>query len=337
MTSALPRKLKLPQLPKLPTLQRAGLPSAPVWRFGDRLADRASEDLRPDWQQADLGWIRGALAHSQEKPSGGWYVVDATRELGSAPKTYWVRGKRLVLWVQDGRPRAAPEACPHMGASLQGAKVCEGKLVCPWHGLALGPEGHGGWAHVPAHDDGILTWVQLPAPGEQPSDAPFLPARPTGAIDAVVRMEAACEPRDVIQNRLDPWHGVHYHPHSFGTLRVVEQREYDITVRVAYRVLGKLAVEVDARFDCPDPRTIVMTIIAGEGEGSVVETHATPTRPGHSAIVEATLAASARPGFGVARSLSPVLRPLMKLAARRLWVEDAEYAERLYTLRTGAR
>ena len=40
----------------------------------------------------------------------------------------------------------------------------------------------------------------------------------------MIRMEAQCEPRDVIANRLDPWHGAHYHPHSFGRLRVIEQR-----------------------------------------------------------------------------------------------------------------
>lgn len=310
---------------------------APVVRFGHRLAERPAIDARPDWVQADVRWIRSALERSQRKPSGGWYVVDATRALSTTPRTYWVRGKRLVVWLQDGRPMAAPEACPHMGASLEGAKVCEGRLLCPWHGLQLGPEGHAGWKHVPTHDDGVLTWVQMPTPAEERTDAPVLPARPRGAIDAVVRMEARCEPRDVIQNRLDPWHGVHFHPHSFGTLRVIEQRDEDITVRVAYRVLGKLAVEVDARFDCPDPRTIAMTIVRGEGEGSVVETHATPTRPGHSAVVEATLAASGRRGFGVARALSPLLRPLMQAASRRLWVEDAAYAERLYALRTAER
>jgi hypothetical protein len=61
-------------------------------------------------------------------------------------------------------------------------------------------------------------------------------------------------------------------------------------VRVSVRVLGPLAVEVDATFHCPDPRTIVMTIIEGEGVGSVVETHATPIGPGRTAVIEATLA-----------------------------------------------
>jgi isorenieratene synthase len=235
---------------------------------------------------------------------------------------------------------AAPEACPHLGASLANARACEGKLICPWHGLPLGREGHKGWKPFRAHDDGILCWVRLDrgVDAGELSDAPILPERPARArtLDAVMRIEAACEPRDVIQNRLDPWHGVHFHPHSFGTLRVIDQAEDAITVRVAYKLIAGLAVEVDARFHCSDARTIVMTIIAGEGVGSIVETHATPIAPGRTAVIEATLATSDRLGFGAAVTAAPALRPLMTWAAKRLWSEDAEYAERLYTLRAGA-
>jgi isorenieratene synthase len=172
-----------------------------------------------------------------------------------------------------------------------------------------------------------------------PSARPFLPERPTaagkrvGLLDAVIRMQARCAPEDVIANRLDPWHGVYYHPHSFGRLRVIAQAADAITVRVAYRVAGPFAVEVDARFHCSDPRSIVMTIVAGEGIGSVVETHATPIRTGSCAIVELTLATSERVGFRVAAQSGGLFRPLMAWAARRLWVEDARYAERLYELR----
>lgn len=106
-------------------------------------------------------------------------------------------------------------------------------------------------------------------------------------------------------------------------------------MRVVYRVLGRLGVEVDARFCCPEPRTIAMTIVSGEGEGSVVETHARPIAPGRTAIIEATLAASDRLGFRAARLASPLLRPLIRRAAERLWVEDAAYAERRWALRRG--
>ena len=76
-----------------------------------------------------------------------------------------------------------------------------------------------------------------------------------------------------------------------------------------------------------------MTILAGEGTGSVVETHATPLGPGRTAIVEATLVTSDRIGFPAVRAAARWIRPALEARARRLWVEDAAYAERTYALR----
>jgi len=309
---------------------------APLWNFGRTLPPAPVRDVRPDWQAADPRWISRALERSQQLPSGGWYVLDASRAVTAAPQRYEVCGTELVAWRSGARLCVAHDACPHMGAPLSEGRVCDGQLVCPWHGLALGPERGRGYQPLPSFDDGYLAWVQLAAAPQPLSERPFLPARPAGGIDAVIRMLARCEPRDVVANRLDPWHGVHYHPHSFAKLAVIEQDADAITVRVAYRVAGPLAVEVDAHFHCPDPRSIVMTIVGGDGLGSVVETHATPVRPGMTAVVELTLASSDRPGFRAVARASRMLRPIMRWAARRLWVEDARYAERLYALRTRA-
>ena len=51
-------------------------------------------------------------------------------------------------------------------------------------------------------------------------------------------------------------------------------------VAVTFTV-GRFGVPVHAEFSSPDPRTIMMEIVDGEGAGSVVETHATPVRAGH--------------------------------------------------------
>jgi isorenieratene synthase len=290
----------------------------------------------PDWQQAKPAAIGRALRRALERPHGNWYVVDASRRIGEAPRRYRIAGRDLVAWRVDGDVVMAPEACPHMGASLADACVREGKLVCPWHGLALGREGHGAWKPHTVHDDGVLTWVRLGE--EDPSTpGPILPPRPGLFMDGVVRVEARCDPEDVIANRLDPWHGAHFHPYSFATLSVLELDDDMLKVRVAKRLVGRLVVETDATFHSPEPRTIVMTIVEGEGKGSVVETHATPIEPGRTAIVEATLATSEREGFRHAAKLSSLIRPFIERSARRLWVDDAAYAERLYALRTGAR
>jgi isorenieratene synthase len=77
-----------------------------------------------------------------------------------------------------------------------------------------------------------------------------------------------------------------------------------------------------------------MEIVEGEGKGSVVETHATPIEPGRTAIVEATFATSERKGFRHAIKLERLIRPFIERSARRLWVDDAAYAERLFELRS---
>jgi hypothetical protein len=149
----------------------------------------------------------------------------------------------------------------------------------------------------------------------------------------VIRMEGRCEPEDVIANRLDPWHGAHFHGHSFTRLTVIDEAIDHVTVRVVYRIAGRIGMEVDARFDCPDARTIVMTIVSGEGVGSVVETHATPIAPGRAAIIEATLATSERSSVSWLPRAT-LLRPWIEARARKLWIDDVQYCERRYALRT---
>ena len=308
------------------------------FRFGRPPTRRPPPEAhrQPDWRQADPRWIRQALHRALQLPSGGWQVVDAVRAIGDRPCRYWIDGRELVAWRGTEGPLVAPNACPHLGASLADGALRDGCVVCPWHGLVLGPRGHGGWRTLPSHDDGVLLWVRLDG-AEPASPLPYLCTRPDRYLDAVIRMQARCEPEDVIANRLDPWHGIHYHPHSFGSLRVIEQRQDSITVRVLFRATRRMGVEVDARFHCPEPRTIVMTIVDGEGAGSVVETHATRVRPGICAITEATLACSDRVGFRLALRAAGLVRRRMRASARRLWVEDAAYAERRYALRTGTR
>jgi len=70
----------------------------------------------------------------------------------------------------------------------------------------------------------------------------------------------------------------------------------------------------------------------------VVETHATPLGAGadgrpRTAVIEAVIAQSDRTGFQHSLRAAPLLRPLMRIGASRLWRDDLEYAERRYALR----
>jgi len=307
---------------------------------------------RPTYAAARPALIDAAVKRAEARPSGNWFVLAASREIrGDRPFGTTVAGAEVVAW-RDGQGRlvAGPGACPHLGAPLALAAADCGALVCRWHGLRVGPGEGAGWRPLPAHDDGVLAWVRLDAAGgEEPLGAPVVPARPPlgSSVDAVATLVGVCEPADIVANRLDPWHGSWFHPYSFSRLSVlsapgeVDVAEEDdvFVVSVTFRVAAGLGVPVRAEFRCPDPRTVVMRIVDGEGAGSVVETHATPRGRGpdgrpRTTIIEAVVAGSGRPGFAFARAAAPALRPVMRRAAARLWRDDLGYAERRYQLRS---
>ncbi|GGP54548.1 DUF5914 domain-containing protein [Saccharothrix coeruleofusca] len=314
-----------------------------------RFAVRPWAEQEPTWRDAKPALIEAALKRAQARPSGNWYVVGASREVvADKPFGRTVAGREVVLWRGPaGTLKAGDGSCPHLGAPLCDGAVHRGRLVCRWHGLALGEKKFGAWTPLPAHDDGVLVWVRLDeVGGEEPLPEPVLPVRPpSGSIDAVATLVGRCEPEDVVANRLDPWHGAWFHPYSFANLRVLAtptEQDDRFLVEVTFKVARRVGVPVVATFTCPEPRTIVMHIVEGEGEGSVVETHATPLAPApdgsaRTAVVEATIAHSSRRGFGLARPAAPVIRPLMRWAAARLWRDDLAYAERRYALRSTGR
>ncbi|WP_428951112.1 DUF5914 domain-containing protein [Streptomyces sp. cg35] len=304
----------------------------------------------PTWRDARPSVIEAALKRAQARPSGNWYVVGGSDEVPrQAPLGRTVAGRELVIWRDaDGNLAAGPGACPHLGAPLKDSPVRCGTLVCHWHGLSLSAQGQAGWRTLPVHDDGVLMWVRLDSAGEeQPLERPVIPVRPPSArsVGAVYTGIGRCEPEDIVANRLDPWHGAWFHPYSFVDLKVIDSPAGDasdpdvFTVEVSFRLTSRIVVPVRAAFTAPEPRTVVMHITDGEGRDSVVETHATPiTAPGHhaprTAVVEAVLATSQRPGFTLARHASRALRPLMRAAAGRLWRDDLAYAERRWQLRS---
>ncbi|MFC8869252.1 DUF5914 domain-containing protein [Streptomyces sp. NPDC057148] len=323
-------------------------PSPRKGRYPLRLRRRAVpwQHQRPTWREARPALIADALKRALARPSGNWYVLGASTAVrADRPLSGKVAGAEVVVWRDaDGRLVGGPGACPHLGAPLADSPVRCGTLVCHWHGLALDGSPFAGWEPLPVHDDGVLVWVRLDTAGQEtPTSAPVVPVRPARAtaLTSVWRGVGACDPEDVVANRLDPWHGAWFHPYSFVDLTVVAVPGEDddrFVVDVSFRLTGRLVVPVRAEFTAPGPRTVVMRITDGEGTGSVVESHATPLGPDErgrprTAVTEAVLATSDRPGFPVARRLAPALRPLMRAAAGRLWRDDLAYAERRRHLR----
>ena len=139
---------------------------------------------QPTYAGAKPALIEAAVKRAEARPSGNWFVLAASREVGrDRPLGVTVAGVELAAW-RDSEDRlvVGPGACPHLGAPLALAAVDCGALVCRWHGLRVGPGPGAGWSPLPVHDDGVLAWVRLDAVGgEEPLDQPFIPARPPGA------------------------------------------------------------------------------------------------------------------------------------------------------------
>ena len=305
--------------------------------------------LRGTWRDAKPATIDRALAAAMRRPTHGWLVAAASADV-PADRTLLrtVAGREVVLWRDtDGSVLAGPGACPHLGARLADCDVVEGTVLCRWHGMPLGRDTSPPWATFAAHDDGVLVWVRVGPveEGVEPTERPVLATRPPleESLASVISLPATCEPRDIIANRLDPWHGAWLHPYAFSDLTVddLESTEDKLVLDVAYRLGRTFAVPVRAEFTCPDSHTIVMTITDGEGTGSVVETHATPitaagVHPARTVMTEAVVATSDRFGFRVARGLAPLVTFGMRASATQLWADDLVYAARLYELRRRA-
>ncbi|MBM6398793.1 DUF5914 domain-containing protein [Phycicoccus sonneratiae] len=309
------------------------------------LPQTTPDHLRGTWREARPARIDRSVADALGRPTGGWLVAGASTEVPRARSLVrTVAGREVVLWRDaDGALLAGPGVCPHLGARLDGCDVVDGTVLCRWHGMPLGRDTTPPWNTLAAHDDGVLVWVRVGPveDGVDPFPRPVLGQRPDGpGIASVVSLVSSCEPRDIVANRLDPWHGAWLHPYAFSDLRVDDDASTDdrLVLDVAYRLGRTFAVPVRAEFTCPDSHTVLMTIVDGEGTGSVVETHATPltapgTHPARTVMTEAVVATSDRVGFRLARRLSRAVQVGMRASQRQLWADDLEYAARRYELR----
>ena len=74
-----------------------------------------------------------------------WYVACALTELDALngkPLGRTVCNEKMVFFKgPEGQVAAVEDFCPHRGAPLSLGKVCNGKLVCGYHGLEMGCDG----------------------------------------------------------------------------------------------------------------------------------------------------------------------------------------------------
>ena len=75
-------------------------------------------------------------------PRNTWYVACTPDEIDEKPLGRQICGEHIVFYrAGDGQVAALEDFCPHRGARLSLGSLCEGKLVCGYHGLVMGCDG----------------------------------------------------------------------------------------------------------------------------------------------------------------------------------------------------
>jgi vanillate O-demethylase monooxygenase subunit len=75
-------------------------------------------------------------------PRNAWYVAAMATEVQDKPLGRQICNARMVFYrSQHGQIACVEDFCPHRGAPLSLGRVCEGKLVCGYHGLEMGCDG----------------------------------------------------------------------------------------------------------------------------------------------------------------------------------------------------
>lgn len=79
----------------------------------------------------------------QEKYDLQWYVVGrANNFLSNRPYPIQIWNNKYVVWKnRTGEFSALDDACTHKGAALSAGKVCNGNVVCPYHGYEFDNNG----------------------------------------------------------------------------------------------------------------------------------------------------------------------------------------------------
>lgn len=75
-------------------------------------------------------------------PRNTWYVACTPNEIDDKPLGRKICGYSIVFYRgTDNQAVALDDFCPHRGAALSLGTVCEGKLVCGYHGLTTDCDG----------------------------------------------------------------------------------------------------------------------------------------------------------------------------------------------------
>lgn len=170
----------------------------------------------------------------------GWYYVARRQDVQKAKlvEKTWM-GETIVVWYDDqGQVCVAEALCPHLGSDLTpsgGGRVCDGRLVCPFHGFEFDTTGQcvaTPYAKPPRSArlrvfetkevaDLIFAWWGIGGREPQwslPADAPDQ----TGWSDLLITtMQFPGHPQETTENSVDLGH-LRY-VHGYGSVKRAEK------------------------------------------------------------------------------------------------------------------
>ena len=170
-------------------------------------------------------------------PQNAWYVACSPDEIEGKPLGRTVCGQPIVFYRSaGGRVAALEDFCPHRGAALSLGRVCEGQLVCGYHGLVMGCDGKtvsmpgqrvGAFPAIRAYpviERHGFVWVWPGDPAR--ADAALLPAlgwadNPQWAYGGGL-YHVQCDYRLMIDNLMDLTHETYVHADSIGQKEIDE-------------------------------------------------------------------------------------------------------------------
>jgi vanillate O-demethylase monooxygenase subunit len=166
-----------------------------------------------------------------------WYVACMSDEIDGKPLGRRICGQPMVFYRPDDASIACVEDfCPHRGAPLSLGSVRDGRLVCGYHGLVMGADGHcvampgvrapriAPIRAFPVVERHGFVWVW---PGEAGAvDEALLPAlhwagRPDWVHGGGL-YHVACDYRLMIDNLMDLTHETYVHANSIGQPEIEE-------------------------------------------------------------------------------------------------------------------
>ena len=173
-----------------------------------------------------------------------WYVACQAEEITDKPLGRKICNESMVFYKNaEGKISAVQDFCPHRGAPLSLGRVCNGKLVCGYHGLVMGCDGH--TISMPGHQvrnfEPVKSFAVIERygfvwvwPGDQtkvdPSSMPVFDwfDNPQWAYGGGL-YHIQCDYRLMIDNLMDLTHETYVHSTSIGQLEIDETPSRTVT------------------------------------------------------------------------------------------------------------